>query len=115
MSDDWHECVSQPRYRMRVEKDVFVTMRDGVRIAVDVYRPETDDKVPALLGLSPYAKDVQGLPVFEYPTDRDLGNGGVEAGDSGYFVSRGYAHVIAEARGTGISEGSYGVFSAKEQ
>ncbi len=115
MSADWHERVSQPRYRMRVEKDVFVTMRDGVRIAVDIFRPDTDEKVPALLGLSPYAKDVQSLPSFEYPTDRDLGNGGVEAGDTAYFVSRGYAHVIAEARGTGVSEGSYGVFSAKEQ
>ncbi|OGA73004.1 MAG: hypothetical protein A3G27_04150 [Betaproteobacteria bacterium RIFCSPLOWO2_12_FULL_66_14] len=112
---DWHERISQPQYKVKAEKDVFVTMRDGVRIAVDIYRPDANVKVPALLGMSPYAKDVQKLPIFEYPTDRDLGNGGIEAGDTGYFVSRGYAHVIAESRGTGISEGHYGVFSGKEQ
>lgn len=115
MNNDWHERVSQPQYRTRVEKDVFVGMRDGVRVAVDIYRPDANIKVPALLGLSPYGKDVQKLPIFEFPTDRDLGNGGIEAGDTQYFVSRGYAHVIAEARGTGMSEGSYGVFTAKEQ
>ncbi len=115
MSSDWHERLSQPRYQTTAEKDVFVAMRDGVRIAVDVYRPDATEKVPALLGISPYAKDVQNLPIFEYPTDRDLGNGGIEAGNTAYFVARGYAHVIAEARGTGVSEGSYGVFSAKEQ
>ena len=115
MNDRWHDRLSQPQYRVKTDKDVFVAMRDGVKIAVDVYRPDADVKVPALLGISPYSKDVQALPIFEYPTDRDLGNGGIEAGNTEYFVSRGYAHVIAESRGTGISEGSYGVFSAAEQ
>ncbi|OGA02985.1 MAG: hypothetical protein A3H35_20820 [Betaproteobacteria bacterium RIFCSPLOWO2_02_FULL_62_17] len=115
MSEDWHDQVSQPKYGLKAEKDVFVTMRDGVRIAVDVYRPECGEKVPALLGISPYAKDVQSLPIFEFPTDRDLGNGGIEAGDTAYFVARGYAHVIAESRGTGVSEGEYGVFGEREQ
>ena len=115
MSEHWREQVSQPKYGVKAEKDIFVTMRDGVRIGVDVYRPDCGEKVPALLGISPYAKDVQSLPVFEYPTDRDLGNGGVEAGDTKYFVARGYAHVVAESRGTGVSEGEYGVFGEKEQ
>jgi len=115
MNKDWHELVSRPQHRVNTEKDVFVGMRDGVRVAVDIYRPDANVKVPALLGISPYGKDVQKLPIFEYPTDRDLGNGGIEAGDTEYFVSRGYAHVIAEARGTGASEGSYGVFTGKEQ
>ena len=115
MNTDWHELLSRPQYRTKTEKHVFVGMRDGVRIAVDIYRPDASVKVPALLGISPYGKDVQKLPIFEYPTDRDLGNGGIEAGDTDYFVSRGYAHVIADARGTGASEGSYGVFTGKEQ
>jgi predicted acyl esterase len=90
-------------------------MRDGVRLCVDIYRPDAEGRFPALLGTSPYSKDVQKLPVYEYPTDRELGNGGIEAGDSEYFVSRGYVHVIADARGTGMSEGAYRVFSEKEQ
>ena len=115
MTKDWRELVSRPQFRVKAEKDVLVGMRDGVRIAVDIYRPDASIQVPALLGYSPYGKDVQKLPIFEFPTDRDLGNGGIEAGDTEYFVSRGYAHVIADSRGTGASQGSYGVFTRKEQ
>jgi putative CocE/NonD family hydrolase len=115
MNEDWHKIVSQPRYSMMVEKDIFVAMRDGVRLAVDIYRPDAEGKFPALLGMSPYGKDVQSLPVPDFPTDRDFGNGGIEAGNSEYFVSRGYVHVIADIRGTGRSEGGYRIFSAKEQ
>ena len=115
MSEHWHARVSQPRYRTRVEKNVRVAMRDGVRLCVDIYRPEAGGRFPALLGASPYSKDVQKLPVPESPTDREAGNGGIEAGDSDYFVSRGYVHVIADARGTGHSEGAYRVYSLKEQ
>src|SRR3990172_5198157 len=86
MSKDWHELVSQPQYRLRLEKDVFVAMRDGVRVAVDVYRPDANGRFPALVGMSPYSKDLQRLPVSEFPTDRDLGNGGIEAGGSGKFI-----------------------------
>lgn len=42
------------------EKDVLVPMRDGVKIAVDVYRPDTTDKLPALLAFSIHKKDLQG-------------------------------------------------------
>jgi uncharacterized protein len=112
---DWHARLSPPQYRMKVEKNVRVTMRDGVRLCVDIYRPDAAGPFPALLGTSPYSKEVQKLPVYEYPTDRELGNGGIEAGDTEYFVSRGYVHVIADARGTGYSEGAYRVFSMKEQ
>src|SRR5262245_61531339 len=40
------------------EKDVLVPMRDGVKIAVDIYRPDTADKLPALLALSIHNKDL---------------------------------------------------------
>ena len=35
MIADWHELVSQPKYKMKVEKDVFVKMRDGIKVAID--------------------------------------------------------------------------------
>ena len=50
---------SQPVYGMTVDRDVYVTARDGVRLAVDIYRPDTPGKFPALLAISPYGKDVQ--------------------------------------------------------
>ena len=42
-------------------------MRDGVKIAVDVYRPETAERVPALLALSIHNKDLQGPDVAQAP------------------------------------------------
>src|SRR4051794_8116644 len=40
----------EPTYDgMVTERDVYVPMRDGVRLCADIYRPETDDPVPALL------------------------------------------------------------------
>jgi predicted acyl esterase len=45
---------------MVAEKDVLVAMRDGVRIAVDVYRPAVAQPVPALLAFSVHNKDLQG-------------------------------------------------------
>ncbi len=112
---DWHELVSQPRHKMRVDKDVRIRMRDGTQICADIYRPASDGRYPALLSLSGYGKDIQKLPVPDYPTDSVLGNGGIESGDSEYFVSRGYVHVIADARGTGLSEGAYRILTRKEQ
>src|SRR5690349_18373970 len=50
---------------MIAERDLLVPMRDGVRIAVDVYRPQTADKLPALLALSIHNKDLQGPELAE--------------------------------------------------
>lgn len=100
---------------MTVRKDVYVTMPDGIKLCVDIYSPDSPGKYPALLSYSPYSKDVQKLPIVPGPIDFRLGNGGIEAGDSEYFVSRGYVHIIADARGTGKSQGAYRFFSRKEQ
>src|SRR5579859_7368056 len=39
-----------------LEKDVAVTMRDGVTIYVDVFRPAGMEKVPVIVAWSPYGK-----------------------------------------------------------
>ena len=103
---------SKPEFEVKVEKDVFVTMRDGLRILVDVYRPNAGEtaKFPALLAMSPFGKDIQEmvrwlprLQAFVSP----LWDGNLEAGDIDYLVSRGYVFVIADPRGIGHSEGEY--------
>ena len=49
---------------VRLLENVYITMRDGVRLAVDVYLPEAPGKYPVLLGSSPYRKEAQlGSPV----------------------------------------------------
>ena len=49
--------------KMISEKDVAVPMRDGVNLSVDIYRPDTDQKLPVLLAFSIYNKDLQGPDV----------------------------------------------------
>ena len=41
---------------MIIERDVAVPMRDGVKIYIDVMRPEGNEKVPALIAWSAYGK-----------------------------------------------------------
>jgi uncharacterized protein len=91
-----------------VQKDVPVPMRDGVNLSVDVYRPEASGKFPTLLAFSIYNKDLQGPDVAKalppQPAWSTLWAGLLEAGDTKFFVSRGYVHVIGSPRGVGKSD-----------
>lgn len=93
-------------YEMRVEKNVYVPMRDGVRLTVDIYRPGGSGRFPALLAISTYGKETQCMDIPSVP-DRGTApwDGNIEAGDSPTIVDRGYVHVVADCRGTGYSEG----------
>jgi len=94
--------------KMVQERDVMVTMRDGVKVCIDVYRPDTKDKVPALLSFAPHFKDWQSpeeaKALKSQPPWSTLWMGHIEAGDSDYLVSRGYAHVVGNIRGVGKAE-----------
>jgi uncharacterized protein len=83
-----------------VDRKLMVPMRDGVRIATDIYRPkETAKKYPTIFVRTPYNFnfwDVRnGAP-------RDLSNE-LEA------VKRGYAFVEMNERGHFFSEGNYDI------
>ncbi len=99
------------KYEIKVEKDIMVTLRDGVRIAVDVYRPDVEgEKFPAILCWGEWGKDAQDIVVWmkDNPQryfDSPFWNGSIEGCDFTYTVPRGYAHVIPEPRGLGNSEG----------
>ena len=91
---------------MRVEKNVYVPMRDGVRLAVDIYYPDAPGEYPGLLAISTYGKETQQIPIPSVP-DKGTApwDGNLEAGDSAAIVNRGYVHIVADCRGTGYSEG----------
>ncbi len=95
--------------KMIREIDVYIPMRDGVKLCVDVYRPDTSEKLPALLAFAIYNKDFQGPDTAEalppQPAWAPLWTGPLEAGDTHFLVSRGYVHVIGSPRGVGKSEG----------
>ena len=109
-------AATPPTYTVKKEKDLRVAVRDGVRLAVDVYRPDVEgEKFPALLAWGMWGKDTQEAigwladkPQAYY--DTPFWDGTMEAGDYNYTVPRGYAHVIPDPRGIGDSEG-YGTFS----
>jgi len=81
----------EAEYEVSVEKDVMVPMRDGVRLATDVYLPAKDgkpidEKLPVILERRPYNKD--GC-----------------RGNGRYYAARGYAFVAQDTRGRYKSEG----------
>ncbi len=98
---------SKPVYQVKLEKDVCVPMRDGVRLSVDIFRPDAEGKFPALLAYGQYGKELEEMGLTFPPQARPspLWDGGIEAGDTHYIVPRGYVHAVADARGTGKSEG----------
>lgn len=116
-NEDWHELLSRPEYEMSEwEMDIPIIARDGTRLYADVCRPKAEGRFPALLSLSPYGKDIQHLPIpIGRESDYTRGTGGIESGVTAYFVRRGYAHVIADYRGVGRSEGSYTHFGRQQQ
>jgi putative CocE/NonD family hydrolase len=107
MKKDWHGLISQPKYEVLLEEDVWVPMRDGVRLATDIYYPKGKDKFPALVSWSGYGKDSEKLPTNPtwQPSDYIRGTGGHECGEQWYFVPRGYVQIIPDIRGVGKSEG----------
>ena len=98
--------LSRPVHAITRDDDVAVPMRDGVELLVDVHRPATAGRYPALVAASPYPRQIQdiGAPM-----------GFIEAGQSDFFVPRGYLHVIANCRGTGGSGGAFGFFDGQER
>lgn len=87
------QTASQPAYEVLATKDVMVVMRDGVKLATDVYRPArhgapADGRFPALMERTPYNKDSG-------------------AATANYFVPRGYVVIIQDVRGRYKSEGHW--------
>jgi predicted acyl esterase len=83
-----------------VERKVMMPMRDGVRLATDIYRPKNaTDKVPIVFVKTPYN--------FNYWDVRN----GVPADMTAALtaIKRGYAYVVQNERGHFFSEGNYDI------
>jgi putative CocE/NonD family hydrolase len=93
---------------IRDDKGVYVTMRDGVRIALRIYRPEGEGSYPCLFAASPYQWQYDDLPDHAFFPWK-------ETGPIQWYVEQGYAYVHADARGTGHSEGTFRYLDLEEQ
>ena len=103
---------------MDVDKDIYVPMRDGVHLAVDIYRPEVLTRHAAVLLVTPYRKDAvfamplgwDGRPVpLPLPTLPPGFNPMLLSVQP--MVDAGFVVVVADARGTGFSEGEYDYYN----
>ncbi|MEK7405870.1 MAG: CocE/NonD family hydrolase, partial [Acidobacteriota bacterium] len=87
---------AQPPFDSHAVSTVMVAMRDGVRLATDVYRPAhagqpAGGKFPALVYRTPYDKSGQSK-------------------DGAFFAQRGYVVVVQDCRGRFASEGDFYAF-----
>ncbi|GEP45848.1 CocE/NonD family hydrolase [Brevifollis gellanilyticus] len=77
----------QAQIEVAVESNIMVAMRDGVKLATDVYRPAgSTEKLPVILTRTPYNK-----------------NGAKKQGE--YFAQHGYVFIAQDTRGRYTSEG----------
>ncbi|MFC1991705.1 CocE/NonD family hydrolase [Chloroflexota bacterium] len=113
---------SERKYNVVVERDLRIIMSDGTEISADVFRPESDEKFPALLGIHPYPQQPQTAPIkpssfssvtFPHPLE-EKGRGWIESGDPNFHVRRGYVQVVANVRGIGKSGGNYDFMGPQE-
>lgn len=110
------EKLSKPIHDVIFEEDVEITLRDGVKIYADIYRPSGLAKAPALLSWSAYGKTMQAMKRGSLPGSSLYFDHSLEAGDIDFFVQRGYVFVIPDPRGIGVSEGEFlGIYNPQEQ
>lgn len=67
-----------------------ITMRDGIRVAADLYLPDTEQAVPVIVMRTPYGRS----------TDPNVEQGL-------WFAARGYGLLVVDVRGRGDSEGTF--------
>ena len=82
-----------------IEQKVMMPMRDGIRLATDIYRPKTDQPVPIIFSKTPYNFNSWGDGERKTRTLKRA----YEA------VKRGYAYVVQNERGRFFSEGDWDI------
>jgi uncharacterized protein len=83
--------LSRPEFTVKEEPNVRVAMRDGIKLATDIYRPDRAGKHPAILVRTPYKKEMGGLT-------------------GKYYARRGYVVAVQDCRGRFSSEGVWEPF-----
>jgi putative CocE/NonD family hydrolase len=85
-----------------IDQKVMMPMRDGIRLATDIYRPDTDEKVPIIFSRTPYNFNTWG--------DGEINTRTYERAYQA--VKHGYAYVVQNERGRFFSEGEWDILGA---
>ncbi len=79
-----------------IKQTVSMQTGDRVRLDADIYRPDTDEKLPILLMRQPYGREIASTVVYAHPR---------------WYAAQGYIVVIQDVRGRGTSEGEFDLFT----
>ena len=99
------EWSPDPTHRGVHRSSLYLVMRDGIKIAIDVYLPKSlkpGEKIPAILGQTRYYRRAVIRPLLRSilnlisPFNKMVKR----------YISHGYAFVMVDARGSGASFGS---------
>src|ERR1700730_10916527 len=105
---------------MKMERDIAVVMRDGVRLFANIYQPDDGKRYPVVLSVTPYGKDntpdrfgmffmrLSGVKFGKMDFSRWTG---FESPDPVFWVGSGYNVAQADARGMHKSEGRAGALT----
>ena len=103
---------------MVIEYDATVTMRDGIEIYADVFRPVDAEAVPVIVAWGPYGKHgpvkYDLFPNHGIAPEWVSGYAGFEAPDPLYWTHHGYAVINVDPRGMWNSQGDATFYSAQE-
>jgi len=83
--------ISKPEFKVQTQENVMIPMRDGIKLATNIYRPEGDMKCPVILIRTPYKKEPMEIK-------------------GKYYGRRGYAVAIQDCRGRFGSGGTWEPF-----
>jgi predicted acyl esterase len=100
------------------EQDIPVTMRDGIIIYTDIYRPIGQTNIPAIISWGPFGKRPGDVPtewqVMGVPPGTVSRMSKFEAADPGYWCHQGYAIANVDPRGVGHSQGDINMFGTQD-
>ncbi len=82
-----------------VDQKVMMPMRDGIRLATDIYRPKGDGKYPIVFSRTPYNFNTWG--------DGEMNTRTMQSALE--WVKKGYAYVVQNERGRYFSEGDWDI------
>lgn len=88
VSEETDSLLSQPKYGVVIDTNVSVPMRDGIKLATDIYWPDTAGQFPVILVRTPYKKEMDEIKAM-------------------FFARRGYVYAVQDCRGRFSSPGEW--------